>query len=309
MQETSTLSYGKLDLSDIGAFGFTNPVPITAPPLKPENNPFFFPGVFDLNFDPAIVDSVILTPGLLRNYPFGLRGLAGNDYVVGSIDSEQINGNGGSDLLVTQGGSDIVLGGQDTDYIDGGDGNDRLNGNKGNDYVYGEGGNDRVNGGQGNDNLVGGAGQDSLTGDLGIDKLWGGADADTFNLRKDDAAPPQTIGTPQPRPQPFLGEVDTIPADIILDYNAAEGDVIGLPQGLEARDLLLVERFLVVGDARDFDRRGPYPPFSARTADFQVLSMQATVIVEASTGNILGLVKDTAPSALRFVLNSDCGCG
>jgi hypothetical protein len=39
------------------------------------------------------------------------------------------------------------------------------------------------------------------------------------------------------------------------------------------------------------------------------VSMQATVILEASTGNILGLVRDTAPSALRFVLSEDCGCG
>jgi serralysin len=307
MLETSSSIYGKLDLSNISVFGFANPLPIAAPPLKPENNPFYIPGVFDLNFDPAIGDSVILSPGLLRNYSLGLRALAGNDYIVGSSDSELMNGNAGSDLLVTQGGSDIVLGGQDTDYIDGGDGNDRLNGNKGNDYVYGEGGNDRVNGGQGNDNLVGGAGQDILTGDLGIDKLWGGADADTFNLRKDDAAPPQTVGTPQP--QPFTGATDTVPADIILDYNAAEGDVIGLPQGLSASDVLLVERFLTVGDARDFDRRGPHSPLSARTADFQVVSIQATVILEASTGNILGLVRDTAPSALRFVLSEDCGCG
>jgi Ca2+-binding RTX toxin-like protein len=308
MLETNGSFYGKLDLSNIvSALGFANPLPIAAPPLKPENNPFYIPGVFDLNFDPAIGDSVILTTGLLRNYSLGLRALAGDDYIVGSSDSELMNGNAGSDLLVTQGGSDIVLGGQDTDYIDGGDGNDRLNGNKGDDFVYGEGGNDRVNGGQGNDNLVGGAGQDILTGDLGIDKLWGGTEADTFNLRKDDAAPPQTIGTPQP--QPFTGAVDTVPADIILDYNAAEGDVIGLPQGLSASDVLLVERFLIVGDARDFDRRGPYPPGGIRTADFQVVSIQATVIQEASTGNILGLVRDTAPSALRFVLSEDCGCG
>lgn len=309
MESDSSSFYGKLNLTDVSGLGFGNPSPITEPPLKPENNPFYVPGVFDLNFDPDVGDGVILTPGLLSNYPFGLRALAGRDYIVGSSDGEQLNGNAGSDLLVTQGGNDIVLGGQDRDYLDGGDGDDQLNGNKGDDFVYGEAGNDIVNGGQGNDNLVGGAGQDTVTGDLGVDKLWGGADADTFTLRLEDSAPPQTVGTPQPLPVPSVEELDTLPTDIILDYNAAEGDRIALPQGFSVSDILLVERFLIVGDARDFDRRGPYPPLGIRTADFQLLSMQATVIQEASTGKILGLVKETAPSALQFIESDDCGCG
>jgi serralysin len=294
--------YGKLVMYPEGIFGLTSPVPLTAPPLKPENNPFYVPGVFDLNFDPETGDSEILTPGLLSNYPFGLRALAGKDYIIGSIDSEPIYGNAGSDLLVTQGGNDSVFGGQDTDYIDGGDGNDLLNGDKGYDYLYGEDGNDILNGGQDRDFLIGGAGQDVLTGDLGVDHLWGGADADTFHLRQDDAAPPQTIGTPQPRSLLSVhDDLDLVPADIILDYNAAEGDVIGLSPGLQVSDLLLVERFLIVGEARDFDRRGPYSPLAIRTLEFAVVSIQATVIQEASTGNILGLVRDTAPSALQFV--------
>lgn len=307
MESDTNSFYGKLDLSESALF-FGTPSPITALPLTPEANPFYVPGVFDLNFDPEIGDRVILAPGLLSNYPLGLRALAGNDYILGSIDPEVMNGNAGSDLLVTQGGNDIVLGGQDTDYIDGGDGNDRLNGNKGDDYLYGEGESDIINGGQGNDNLVGGVGQDVLTGDLGIDRLWGGADADIFNLRLDDAAPPQTLGTAQPLPVTSIEELDTIPADLILDYNAAEGDAIALPPGLSTSDIVLIERFLIVGDARDFDRRGPYPPFHARTADFQILSMQVTVIQEASTGNILGLVKDTTPADLQLLGGGDCGC-
>lgn len=307
MESDTSSFYGKLQLTDVSE-SFGNPLPITEPPLKPENNPFYVPGVFDLNFDPDLGDRVILSPGLLSNYPFGLRGLAGRDYIVGSINGETLNGNAGSDLLVTQGGNDIVLGGQDTDFIDGGDGNDVVNGNKGDDYVYADVGNDVVNGGQGNDNLVGGAGQDTLTGDLGIDKLWGGADADIFNLRLDDAAPRQEIGTPQPLAVPSIEELDTLPADLILDYNADLGDTISLPQGLNPSTIQLVERFLIAGDARDLDSRGPFPLLVSRTADFQVLSMQVTVIQEASTGKILGLVKDTTPSALQFIERNDCGC-
>jgi RTX calcium-binding nonapeptide repeat (4 copies) len=281
---------------------FDDHVQLSAPPIAPRNNPFDVPRVFDLNADPTASDCVRLSSGLLRNYPFGLRALAGRDYIVGSSDGELIYGNLGSDLLVTQGGNDSVLGGQDTDYIDGGDGDDRLNGNKGYDYLYGEGGNDTINGGEYWDFLIGGAGQDVLTGDLGVDRLWGGADADTFHLYRRDAAPPQTVGTAQPRSLLSLnGNLDTVPADIILDYSAAEGDVIILPPGLRTSDVLLIERFLVVGEARDFDPRGPWSPLTSRTQEFAVVPIQATVIQEASSGKILGLVRDTAPIALQLV--------
>ena len=70
-------------------------------------------------------------------------------------------------------------------------------------------------------------------------------------------------------------------------------------------DIILSERFLTIGDARDYDSSGPYPPGQPRTADFRLLNTKATVIREASTGNILGLVKDVSPDQLQFISLSE----
>jgi serralysin len=96
-----------------------------------------------------------------------------------------------------------------------------------------------------------------------------------------------------------------VPADFILDYNPAQGDVIGLAGGLTVNDLVLTKKFATIGDARDCDSSGPYPPGTPATADFKVVNISATVIREASTGNILGLVKDVSPNQLQFTSVSD----
>lgn len=275
---------------------------ISSPPLNRASNPFYNPNFFDLNFDPAIPDAVELTPRLLTGFLGGLRALAGNDVVKGSADSELINGNAGADSIFGGGGNDILLGGRDMDILFGGAGNDTLNGNKDNDYVYGEQGNDFVRGGQGNDNLVGGAGNDTVIGDFGIDKLWGSEGADLFVFRRETAAPAQEIGSAQPPSGNIFDKVvDEIPADFILDYNAAEGDVIALTGGLTVNDIILTERFLTIGDARDYDSSGPFLPWMIRTLEFRIENITATIISEASTGNILGLVKEVSPENLQFI--------
>jgi Ca2+-binding RTX toxin-like protein len=64
-----------------------------------------------------------------------------------------------------------------------------------------------VRGGQGNDVVQGGAGNDFVAGDLGLDTLTGGAGADVF----------YSFGSGG--------------ADVITDFDRAEGDVIQLEAG------------------------------------------------------------------------------
>ncbi len=134
-----------------------------------------------------------------------LFALRGNDVVTGSRDSE------------------TMFGGKDNDQLFGEGGNDELNGNNGEDLVAGGAGNDVVRGGKDNDVVIGGAGDDTVWGDRGEDVLTGNAGADTFALIVDSTLPPGSDG------------------DLIMDFNAAEGDRIGLV-GLTAADIVLTPR-------------------------------------------------------------------
>ncbi|MBW3584367.1 MAG: calcium-binding protein [Cyanobacteria bacterium 0813] len=255
------------------------------------------PNFFDLTPND---DAVLLANGILRNTPGGLRALAGNDFVRGSGGAELMNGNSGLDTLIGGCGSDTIRGGQDFDILYGECGSDFVSGDQGDDYVYGGTANDFIRGGKGNDALVGESGNDTLIGDAGIDRLWGGEGADLFVVRTEAEATSGEIGSLQP-PASTNFNVDEVPADFILDYNPAEGDVIGLASGLTRNDIVLTERFLTIGDARDYDSSGPFPPGQPRTLEFRLLNTKATVIREASTGNILGLVKDVSPAQLQFI--------
>ena len=83
----------------------------------------------------------------------------------------------------------------------GGSGNDTIKGNSADNYLFGYDGDDHLDGGAGNDQLEGGRGADTLT---------GGKGADTFIFAS-----------------PLDGKADTI-----LDYNAAEGDVLQLDHNI-----------------------------------------------------------------------------
>jgi RTX toxins and related Ca2+-binding proteins len=276
-------------------------IPVISQPLTPGE---VLSGLFLLTPNP---DTVEIAPGVLGSnpiaiskYPNGLAALGGDDYVKGSIDSEAIRGNQGQDTLEGQGGNDTLWGGQDFDILYGGTGNDLLNGNLGNDYLFGNEDNDLLRGGQGDDALVGGAGNDTLVGDLGIDRLWGGEGTDVFVLRTDTATP----GTVDCGCGGVDG-LDEITPDFILDYNSAQGDKIGLTGGLTVNDLVLTEKTLTYGDRRDYDITGPFPLGQIRTADFQIETASVTVITQASTGNILGLVKAVSPAQLQFISVTD----
>src|SRR6476661_3351994 len=274
----------------------SDPIIADPPNIKlltgPLPNPASDPNFFDLTPND---DAFQLANGILRNTPGGLRALAGNDFVRGSGGAELMNGNSGTDT---------IRGGQDFDILYGECGSDFVSGDQGNDYVYGGTANDFIRGGKGSDALVGESGNDTIIGDAGIDRLWGSEGADLFVLRTEAGAKSGEIGSLQPPPSGNF-DVDEVPADFILDYNPAEGDVIGLAGGLTRNDIVLSERFLTIGDARDYDSSGPFPPGIPRTADFRILNTKATVIREASTGNILGLVKDVSPAQLQFISVSE----
>ncbi|MEG4345234.1 calcium-binding protein [Microcoleus sp. A003_D6] len=268
-------------------------------PLNPGSDPNFF----DLTANDDIVQ---LANGILRNTPGGLRALDGNDFVRGSGAAELINGNSGTDTLIGGCGADTIRGGQDFDILYGECGNDLVSGNQGDDVAYGGTGNDFVRGGQGNDALVGDSGNDTLIGDVGIDRLWGKEGADLFVLKRETGATSRQFGSDGPPPTgTFPLSTEEVPADFILDYNPAQGDVIGLAGGLTRNDIVLTERFATIGDARSYDSNGPIPPGTIITTEFRFLNIKATVIREASTGNILGLVKDVSPSQIQFTSVSD----
>lgn len=272
-------------------------------PLPNQGDPNFF----DLT---ANDDVVQLANGILRNTSGGLRALNGNDFVRGSGGAELMNGNSGRDTLIGGCGSDTIRGGQDFDILYGQCGNDILSGNQGDDVAYGGTGNDFVRGGQGNDALVGDSGNDTLIGDAGVDQLWGKEGADLFVLKREVGATSGEFGSDGPRPiGTFPLSTEEVPADFILDYNPAQGDVIGLAGGLTRNDIILTEKFATIGDARDYDSTGPVTPGQPQTADFKFLNIKATVIREASNGNILGLVKDVSPSQLQFSSVPDSAIG
>ncbi|MGL5082471.1 MAG: calcium-binding protein [Microcoleaceae cyanobacterium] len=164
-------------------------------------------------------DQFTIAPDLQRD----VLALEGDDLVIGSSASDTIIGNQGNDTLQGLGSADRVLGGQDFDSIGGDEGNDTLNGNKGPDFVNGGTGDDLIRGGQDPDLLIGNEGSDSIFGDRGTDFLTGNGRSDLFAL--------SFISS---EPDPFGLE-----ADAILDFQGAEGDRIGLPNGLIETDLFL----------------------------------------------------------------------
>ncbi len=229
-------------ISDVNILnGFINSINLASLPLS-----YAYPRSLD-------ADNVItMTPDITQNNPRGLLTGSGNDLVTGSTGNDVINGNQGNDSLNGGDGNDYIFGGKDNDSITGGKGNDILNGNRGNDTVFGGAGSDFIRGGQDNDSLNGNEGNDFLLGDLGTDILTGEGGADIFMLRGDEAA---TV-------------FDVNLADIIADFNVAEGDKIHLIDTIALANL----------------------SFTASGND--------TIIRGANSG-ILGVVKNVQPSVVQ----------
>ena len=135
-----------------------------------------------------------------------------------------LNGGGGNDTLNagTQVGyhdrANEAYGGDGDDVIRGGGsqlnawgdaGNDTLIGSSAGDYLHGGDGNDTVSGGAGNDYITGGLGADVLSGGAGADRLLGGLSADRFVFETGSLGP-------------------IFATDTVMDFNAAQGDIIDL---------------------------------------------------------------------------------
>jgi serralysin len=216
-------------------------------------------------------DFTNLFSGELFGFSDGLRALSGDDFVQGTSDNENINGNAGNDTVLGGFGNDYLRGGQNEDFIDGQASDDLLNGNFGNDFVQGNDGNDFVRGGQGNDTLNGGNSNDILVGDFGADDLIGDIGADTFVFRTNSA------------------EQGVVNADVALDFNIFDGDLIGLDSSLSNLEIIL-------NDSIDYSNI-----FGGNSG------IVDTVISIAGSGLILGVVLDIGINDLsgRFVIVSD----
>jgi serralysin len=135
---------------------------------------------------------------------FGLYGDAAGDTLdsienlFGSDHDDALVGDEQANILKGVGGDDSLLGFDGADTLYGGDDNDNLYGHKGNDTLYGDTGDDRLEGGSGRDTM------------------YGGADADTFVWSADTET-----------------GLNVFTADRIMDFNAAEGDMIDL-SGIDA---------------------------------------------------------------------------
>jgi hypothetical protein len=136
-----------------------------------------------------------------------LRGGEGDDVILGGPNFDDAHGNMGDDVIYGGGGDDWVVGGKDQDLLYGGDGGDIVYGNLGDDLCDGGPGADLIRGGQGSDLLMGGAGNDWLAGDRGDDTVSGGLGADIFHS---------------------FGQAGV---DLVLDFNASEGDRVQLDPG------------------------------------------------------------------------------
>ena len=227
----------------------------------------------------------------------GLRALDGDDSVAGSSEPDTVNGNQGNDTLTGVTGDDFLRGGRDIDVVFGDEGNDLLNGNKGSDYVVGGIGNDIVRGGQDEDLLLGEAGNDVLIGDFGVDGLIGGTESDLFVLRTDT--------------------VDPAGGDVLLDFQRAQGDRIGLTGGLTEAGLVLQEKTIPISEMiNQFPVEAIRAVFGSQipdSADFNQLIplglvqfgvildpnndglVSGTSIVIAATGQELGFAINAAP--------------
>lgn len=103
-----------------------------------------------------------------------IRGLAGNDALIGreaedrllgGAGRDTVTGGYGEDTLIGGNGHDLLIGGSDDNDYSGGSGeSDLLKGGKGRDTLFGGRGDDTLDGGKASDRIIGGEGSDVMTG-------------------------------------------------------------------------------------------------------------------------------------------------
>ena len=85
-----------------------------------------------------------------------LNGEGGNDWIIGSIQADVIDGGAGSDALFGLAGNDVLMGGAGNDYLEGGAGADKQSGGAGSDYVVGDNADTLLSGGTGGETFASG---------------------------------------------------------------------------------------------------------------------------------------------------------
>ncbi len=103
---------------------------------------------------------------------------AGNDTLRGGAGDDTLKGGAGGDLLEAGPGNDRILAGDGDDTIIGGGGDDVVLPGRGDDLIDAGPGADIVRGFRGNETIIGGAGDDTLFGGLDDDVIEGGAGDD-----------------------------------------------------------------------------------------------------------------------------------
>jgi Ca2+-binding RTX toxin-like protein len=138
-----------------------------------------------------VIDLTTANPG--SEWYFNVHAGAGQDYLLGSLYGDILQGEDGDDSLSGLEGDDTLIGGAGDDRLYGGLGNDLLIGGSGNSQQDGGDGNDTLQGGSLSDELNGGAGDDVLNGGGGPDFLFGGEGADRFVISERDGFSPELI--------------------------------------------------------------------------------------------------------------------
>jgi len=159
--------------------------------------------------------------------------------------------------------NDVLRGGRHNDQLWGDRGHDHLWGKGGNDWVTGGSGNDTLRGGRGDDWLAGGEGNDTLVGNLGQDWLTGDGGADRFVLSK--------------------GVIALNLADVITDFNAAQGDVIQVAKGRASRAETLKN---IVFEVFDSDGNGIFDATLIRSDNNRIQAIVLNTVNASGTSTL-----------------------
>ncbi|MBO0348364.1 hypothetical protein J0895_04435, partial [Phormidium pseudopriestleyi FRX01] len=140
--------------------------------------------------------------------------MGGNNYLEGGNGKDTIIGGRGNDTLMGDNGNDFLCGVAGDNLLMGGNGKDTLIGGSGNDILMGGKGKDLLSGGEGDDTLYGGSGKDTLVGGKGADVFILDADVLLDDIEEGDSDSSKTARKKAKK------------QDVILDFNAVEGDVL-----------------------------------------------------------------------------------
>ncbi|KZR70577.1 Hemolysin, chromosomal [Prochlorococcus marinus str. MIT 1313] len=170
----------------------------------------------------AYNSSIVGIPGP-SNSNDTLSGDSGPNTISALYGDDTIDSGAGNDILYGNQGNDRITAGSGADYLYGGQGGDILYGNQGADKLYGNFQDDVLYGGQDNDWQHGGQGADWLYGNFGIDEMYGGRDNDLLHGGQGN----DKLWGNHGADKFFLSKGQ----DQVMDFNAAEGDLISLQAG------------------------------------------------------------------------------